>query len=770
MPSRISNLRTALARSWFTLALCVLLLIAVPGFVLFLLNLFGKETSVNSWLQGTFNLSYHVPIPAGAMWLLLAVPVAILLLYFLKLKRKPLSVPSTFLWRKSIEDLHVNALFQWLRENVLLLLQLLAVLAILYGVMAFHLHGRSGEGKHYILMLDNSASMSATDVAPNRLAQAKQDALRVIDSYTDNDFGMLIVFNSAAEIRQSYTANRGELRRAVERVEPTQRPTRIEEALTLADSLANPVRSTEDVASRPADEVPGKERSYVPPQGIAAEVHLFSDGRFPDLSEAVLSALNSRAAGNTSALGNLHLTYHLAGNPGPENVDNVGIVVFTATRDDRDPQLVHVLVRVQNFRPNPTTAHVELEVHVGGKLKTLLPARAVTMPARKVTEEQQEGKEGKVVNDQPGEGSVTFDLTDLDEETNAVLHCRLADVQDKFALDNEAWLVVGVIRKAHVLIVGPSNPVLDAFFDDDATRKVARVDRLGPADLDKPAYQQPARGAAYDLVIFDRCAPTREEDMPRANTFFIGEPPPPFKAADTEKLTYPPVVGWQTRNTLLRYLAALYEIGIKDAFKLKNLPPRTPKLIESEHDVPLMFSLTRGAFTDLVLAFSIIDAGGAYNTDWPGKPSFPLFLQNLVHVLGNVRDAATEDTCQPGQVRYLRPDDPVQRVTVTGPDQKAHVLVHDDKDQRPDFVFGSTDEVGPYEVRWGQAARRYFAVNLLDGKESNIEPAPVIQIGGEQVVAGQELGQPREVWKWFAVAALVLLLGEWYIYNRRVYV
>ena len=38
-------------------------------------------------------------------WLMiLAVPPAVLSLYFLKLKRKELAVPSTLLWRKTLED------------------------------------------------------------------------------------------------------------------------------------------------------------------------------------------------------------------------------------------------------------------------------------------------------------------------------------------------------------------------------------------------------------------------------------------------------------------------------------------------------------------------------------------------------------------------------------------------------------------------------------------------------------------------------------------
>jgi hypothetical protein len=584
MPSRPS-VAGGLARVWFPIALVVLLVLAIPGLILFAMNLLGWENSVNEWLQDKVSLSYHIPIPWWAGLLLLLVPLLILLLYFLKLKRRPLQVPSTFLWKKSIEDLHVNSLFQWLRQNVLLLLQLLTVLFLIYALMAFQMHGNMVEGKHYIIMVDNSASMSATDVSPSRLEQAKKEAIDEIDRHTDNDTGMVVVFNSSAEILQSYTRDRSLLRRAVEGVKPTQRPTRIEEALSLADSLANPRQSTEDVASRPADEDPAKARTYVAAEGIPTEVFLYSDGRFPDVQGF--------------ALGNLSMYYRPMGRSEREAVDNVGLVTLNAVRDEKDPTRVLVFAQAFNYRPEEAEAGVELEAIVNGQLRGIhdpepdeedpeAGRKARRLPARKVVAaEEKEGQEPAPPRDEPGKGVFRFVVTGLDDRANAVLRAKLKGAKDKFPLDDEAWLVVGVIRKARVLIVTTDNKALSAFFDHAATEKVAAVSYLSPEDLkDEKKYVQPAREGQWDLVIFDRCAPAKEEDMPSANTWFIDALPPPWKKG--EALKGPVIVGWQEKHPLMSWLRALHELGIAEAFrfdlKAEGVPPRTPRLLETRDD------------------------------------------------------------------------------------------------------------------------------------------------------------------------------------------
>src|SRR5262249_9942540 len=126
-----------------------------------------------------------------------------------------------------------------------------------------------------------------------------------------------------------------------------------------------------------------------------------------------------------------------------------------------------------------------------------------------------------------------------------------------------------------------------------------------------------------------------------------------------------------------------------------------------------------------------------------------------------------DELTQPGQVKTLRPDVAVTQIDITDPAGKAQPL---NRGSRPDFSYSDTNQVGVYKVAWNGEWQRSFAVNLLDPEESNLEPRTEIWVGSVQVKAGTNRGQPRELWKWLVLGALVLLLAEWYIYNRRVYV
>ncbi len=98
--------------------------------------------------------------------ILAAIPPAVILLYFLKLKRRPVEVPSTYLWQRSIEDMHVNSIWQRLRRNLLLFLQLLIIFLAMLALLRPGCRGHKLIGNRFVFLIDNSASMSATDQKP----------------------------------------------------------------------------------------------------------------------------------------------------------------------------------------------------------------------------------------------------------------------------------------------------------------------------------------------------------------------------------------------------------------------------------------------------------------------------------------------------------------------------------------------------------------------------------------------------------------------------
>src|SRR5262245_36041529 len=171
-------------------------------------------------LQGTMLLADIINMLTWWQWGLLGlVPPAIIALYFLKLRRQPLAVPSTYLWSRTIEDLHVNSLWQRLRQSLLLFLQLLLIALIAFTLLRPGWSGTELQDDRYVFLIDTSASMSATDAVPSRLDQAKRQAVALIDQMKPGSAAMIISFSNVAKVEQPFTDNRRLLRTKVELIE-----------------------------------------------------------------------------------------------------------------------------------------------------------------------------------------------------------------------------------------------------------------------------------------------------------------------------------------------------------------------------------------------------------------------------------------------------------------------------------------------------------------------------------------------------------------------
>jgi von Willebrand factor type A domain/Aerotolerance regulator N-terminal len=681
-------------------------------------------------------------------WGLLAlVPPAIIALYFLKLQRQPLEVPSTYLWSRAIEDLHVNSLWQRLRQSLLLFLQLLVIGLIALTLLRPGWTGTRLEGERFIFLVDTSASMGATDVAPSRLDQAKQQAIALIEQMPPDSAAMVISFSNAAKVEQAFTDNRRLLRTKVELIAPTYRPSDLSEALRAAAGLANPGQSGD----------PNNPLDLKTAEAQPATLYILSDGGFASVP--------------SFQLGNL--TPEFVPQAGSDQ-RNAAIVAFSTEINPEKPGRVQAFARIENHATTETTVEATLFLN-----QTLLDAKSVPLPARDPK------------TSLPGAAGVHFEMQEID---SGVLKLQI-DAADQLAADNTAYAVVNMPRPAKVLVITPGTDALLLALQTDEAQKIAQISIAEPQLLESPAYEDQAAAGAYDLIVYDQCAP---KTLPACNTLFIGRLPPAevvaevdsTKAADAiaapnAAAPVPPAPsGWRSgeRQGLpvvidvdqvhpLTQLVQMGNVKIGYAAPVKG-PPGTTTLIDS--DVGALLAIgPRGGYEDAVLAFDIVtyDADGKRfsNTDWPIRRSFPVFVMNALKYLGGVRTSLAAPNILPGAPAILRSLTPVPKVSVTSPRGDRFDVP---RELQNTFIFSRTEELGVYEVREGSGSQvtQQIAVNLFDSRESDLTPAEKIDIGHEEVQArpGQQAAR-QELWKWLLLGVIGLLAFEWYIYNRRVY-
>ncbi len=170
-----------------------------------------------------------------ALAALLAVPIV--LLYLLKMRREPAVVSSTLLWQQALADLRANTPFQRFRHNLVLILQLLALAALVAALSRPVLRAAGMAGEEVVVVLDASASMQAADGPQGitRFEHAKTLAGELIANMGRGDRMMLIVAGPpGVGARTPMTDSTAELRRVLERARPYDTPAAVDDALLVA--------------------------------------------------------------------------------------------------------------------------------------------------------------------------------------------------------------------------------------------------------------------------------------------------------------------------------------------------------------------------------------------------------------------------------------------------------------------------------------------------------------------------------------------------------
>ena len=168
---------------------------------------------------------------------LLFVP-AVVAMYLLRLRRTQTIVPSTLLWQRLAADVEANAPWQRLRRSLLFLLQLLLVVILALLAARPFIERPAGLARDIVLIVDTSASMNATDVAPDRLAAARAAALDALKDLPAGGKVSVIEAGRTARIVAAGTSDLGRVRQAIETIRPSAGRGDLGDALALAQQLA----------------------------------------------------------------------------------------------------------------------------------------------------------------------------------------------------------------------------------------------------------------------------------------------------------------------------------------------------------------------------------------------------------------------------------------------------------------------------------------------------------------------------------------------------
>lgn len=171
--------------------------------------------------------------PLALLAALLAIPI--LLMYMLRLRRREVVVSSHFLWQQVLLDTEANTPWQRLRRNLLLFLQLLILALLVLALVRPAQVIETISAGRTVLLIDASASMSATDVnGQSRFEAARSQARQIIDNLGPQDELMLIRVADVTEPLTPYSSDASQLQSALDAMQPGQGAGDWSTALTLA--------------------------------------------------------------------------------------------------------------------------------------------------------------------------------------------------------------------------------------------------------------------------------------------------------------------------------------------------------------------------------------------------------------------------------------------------------------------------------------------------------------------------------------------------------
>jgi len=663
--------------------------------------------------------------PTSALIAAALVLPALLVMYLLKLRRRPLRVSSIMLWPEAATDVQVNVPLAPPRPSWLMLLHLLIAMALIAAVGRPVLLNTGERAGKVLVIIDRSASMSAMDGIARgaervtRLDEAKRKAREAIARAAAGTEVAVLSVAANAEIVREFSADLAGAAASIDRIVPTDQPGDLGAAMEVARAMLGGAGTSEEL-------------------NAGAEVLVFSDGSFAE------SAREVAAPGGIVRL-------IRCGPPPASDKANLGIVVLSARRDAERPEVVNLFAKVLNA--SNTVRSVPVRLSIDGQT---LETKAVSVPA---SASGTPGETGVVLAASAPAGGVAMISLLVDEERDLLSSDNSAGMNLRSAAPARILLVQ---RGAGPRLVGEPAPSLSAdFLLADA------LSELSPGEMTRVGrerYEELASAGElkfYDLVVFDGVSPRTAPGLPSLS-FGAGLPGLEL-GAGAESRDASPIQSWVRSSPFLRDITL---DGVVVANEMAFRGKAADVLARSERGPLIIASRSDDGLKRVVVTFAL------ENSNWPLQAGFPIFLKSAVDLLTSkgAENAGVQFlTVQPvffegigPPPEYSGPQSVVARLAPGQPEPSEAGAATGGVRR---MTLGVLDRAGVYTPP-GDSGFPPIAVNLLNDHESSVATSDSLQVGSRVVATGGSIVRPREVWWWAFVIAAALLAIEWLVFAR----
>jgi len=168
---------------------------------------------------------------------LAAIPV-IVLYHVFRPKSTKIAVSSVVLWQKALTVAGRHSAWDRLIRNLLLIVQVLVVIVCTLVLSGFFVDKMILRPQRYLMIIDTSASMAATDVKPDRLAAAKAAAVSYLRALRDNSEVALFEMSSTTTRLLDYTGDLASVERTISELKVRNTSTDPESLVSLLTAVA----------------------------------------------------------------------------------------------------------------------------------------------------------------------------------------------------------------------------------------------------------------------------------------------------------------------------------------------------------------------------------------------------------------------------------------------------------------------------------------------------------------------------------------------------